>query len=102
MGYVEDLRSKYDTVRSDLDEWLSEDVKLQLDRWASGRFAREQFGHVSELDALCLIATWAAQVPWVLATQVQACREQGRSWNEVAAALGVSRQAAKKRFEKLV
>jgi hypothetical protein len=49
---------------------------------------------------VALRALARAQDHWdtFTARAVMDCREQGLSWNEIAIALGVSRQAAQKRF----
>lgn len=53
---------------------------------------------LSDLHAVA-IASEAVQADEArLYSAVRAAREHGRSWNELAAALGVSRQAARQRF----
>lgn len=53
---------------------------------------------LSDLQAVA-VASEAVQADEArLYTAVRAAREHGRSWNQLAAALGVSRQAARQRF----
>lgn len=99
MGRVEDYRHRYDEVRVALEQWLGDQVRSDLQSWASGDVAVQYFGaKAHSLDALCLIARYAEQIPYVLAAQVDVALGEGYSWSEVATALGVSRQAARKPF----
>lgn len=97
--YIPALRTRYDEARAAID-WLPELVREEVSEFATGDIAADLFGqNMNDLDALCLMAQWERAMPYVLWAQVMgAIHEQGRSWNEVAAALGVSRQAAIKRF----
>lgn len=53
---------------------------------------------LSDLQAVA-VASEAVQADEArLYSAVRAAREHGRSWNQLAAALGVSRQAARQRF----
>lgn len=99
MGKLDGLSERYSQVRSDLEEWLPRFVRAELANWASGEDAARYFGsHANSLDALFLIAVYEKQLPYALWRQVQAALSEGHSWNEIAVALGVSRQAARKRF----
>ena len=94
-----DRRARYDDVRRSLEEWLPDSIRDELEAWSSGEIAQEYFGRDADvLDALCLLASYEKQLPYVVWSQVQAALEEGSSWNAIAAALGVSRQAARKRF----
>lgn len=78
---------------------LGDKVTFDLQVWASGPTAMETFGGDADaLDALCLMAAYAREIPYALWCQVQAAQGDGASWAAIAAALGVSRQAAKKRY----
>ncbi len=93
-------RQHYADIREDLT-WSAtrDEVGEHILEWASGDIAMRYFGHDADaLDALFLMAYYEKSLPLVLRDQVDVARSEGRSWNEVAAALGVSRQAAEKRF----
>lgn len=91
-------RQAYDDIRTDLS-WLTESVLQNLQEWTGGAAALDLFGtETDSLDVLFLMSAYAAEVPYVLWQQVQDALADGASWNAIAAALGVSRQAAKKRF----
>lgn len=51
-----------------------------------------------ELQAVAEAAETARRDEAVLAERVAAARARGQSWNRIALALGVSRQAARQRF----
>lgn len=101
MGRIADLLQRYDAAREHMGLWVPEEARATLSDWASGDAAVEVFGSdVDELDALCMMQEWERAMPFVLYSQIrQSLGEQGRSWNEVSIALGVSRQAAVKRFD---
>jgi len=68
--------------------------------WASGEIAHLSFGPSADaLDAVFLLSELAHELETALRWEVHAARGDGASWQEVADALGVSRQAATKRFE---
>jgi hypothetical protein len=54
-----------------------------------------------DLAAIAAIADRLAADEVALTEAVRAARAQGRSWNRIAVALGVSRQAARQRFTEL-
>lgn len=99
MTRIEVTRTKYERTREKLGWWLADDVALRVEEWSTGDIAQEEFGLLTDsLDALCLTALWADQMAYVLYRAVEVSRSDGFSWNEIGAALGVSRQAAVKRF----
>lgn len=99
VGYIADLRARYDAVRESLEPWLGDDIRTDLMAWSSGELAADSFGvGANSIDALCLLSAYERQLPYVLWFQVQAALDEGFSWAAIAAALGVSRQAAVKRF----
>ncbi|MGQ0631616.1 MAG: sigma-70 family RNA polymerase sigma factor [Sporichthyaceae bacterium] len=60
--------------------------------------------HVDDTEDLAAVAAAAdrmAQADTDLIEAVKRARAQGRSWNRIAVALGVSRQAARQRFGRL-
>jgi DNA-directed RNA polymerase specialized sigma24 family protein len=96
VGRLEDLRDRYAAVRREV---LWELWGLDPQEWATGEIGVHHFGSGADsLDALCLIAAYEADMRYSLAAAVELARYDGRSWSEIAAALGVSRQAATKRF----
>lgn len=54
--------------------------------------------YTDDLMLLEDLASYAAHVRGATAAAVRRAREAGRSWSEVAAVLGVSKQAAQQRF----
>jgi hypothetical protein len=100
VGETAARRQRYAEVREDLTSWsIADEVAEHILEWVSGDIAMHYFGHHADaLDALFLMAFYEKWLPLVLRDQVDAALSEGHSWNEVAAALGVSRQAAKKRF----
>lgn len=101
MGETKARRERYEAVRSDL-LWYSgvDEVADHINEWASGDIAMHYFGHhADELDSLFLMAYYEKHLSLVLRDQVHVARSENHSWNEIAAALGVSRQAATKRFK---
>ena len=100
-----DRRNRYDTIRAKgfgftdlVDSFLGMEDR-QLDEDGFENAAYEFFGvSADDLDRLFLIS-WIAELAQAnLSTQIRACLREGWSWEEVGAALGVSRQAARKRF----
>jgi hypothetical protein len=53
---------------------------------------------LADLRAIAEAADQASRVEALLTERVALARAHGRSWNRIAAALGVSRQAARQRF----
>jgi len=95
MGKIDDLNSRYDEVR-DPDGWWEDALAEQLEAFAAGDIAMSVFGHQSDsLDHIFVLAEIERTTKLLLDYRI-AVREF--SWNEIAAALGVSRQAAVKRF----
>jgi len=79
-----------------LSDWIADQIVEQL----LEEFGMELFGVTSDsIDALYIAGYVARQVSWTLYDQVTLCRDAGYSWEEIGAALGISRQAAAKRFE---
>jgi len=73
-----------------------------IEEWAAGDVALECFGvNADPVDALFLMAELEEWLKVALASQVQEAREWGHTWNDISYALGVSRQAARKRFRKV-
>jgi hypothetical protein len=85
-----------------LDDALVEDfVSHQILEQMLEEFGMDLFGVTGDaVDALYLAGYVARQVSWTLYDQVGRCRDAGHSWEEIGAALGISRQAAAKRFER--
>jgi hypothetical protein len=100
MAPIDELRARYAPVWNDLEHgWLGDEIMHEVMEWASGPIAMQYFGRGADaLDALCLMAAWERAMSTALWYQIVAARSEGRSWNQVAVALGVSRQAAMKRF----
>lgn len=100
VGETKARRERYEAVRSNLSwELVVDEVEEHIQEWASGDIAMHYFGHHADaLDALFLMGYYEKHLPLVLRDQVHVARSEGHSWNEIAAALGVSRQAATKRF----
>jgi hypothetical protein len=95
VGRIEDARERYAAVRRGViwEEW-----GLDPQEWATGEIAAHYFGSSADsLDMLCLMAAYEAELRYALEGAVDLARYDGRSWSEIAAALGVSRQAATKR-----
>lgn len=86
--------------RIDRERLIVNDVSMIVSEWVSGEVARHYFGTAADsLDALFLTAQWADQMALVLTEHVDAALDEGFTWDAIAAALGVSRQAATKRFK---
>lgn len=91
-------REKYDVIRNEFADSLWEQVIADMESFASGEFAVEAFGTAAtSLDAVCLMAMYEKYLPSALGFQIQQALQEGYTWSDVAAALGVSRQAAEKR-----
>jgi hypothetical protein len=96
MGRVEELRARYDAVSEAIEDGLFE---LDVRQFCSGPTLVEVFGrNADSLDVICLLAALARVLPTSIGDQIGLALNEGHSWNEIAAALGVSRQAAVKRF----
>jgi hypothetical protein len=96
VGRVEELRGCYEANSERLEDWL---VEFEIPRWYSGDVLRDFFGSDGDaLDVICLLASLARSVPLNISEQIGHALDEGHSWNEIAAALGVSRQAAVKRY----
>ncbi|MDA8309637.1 MAG: sigma-70 family RNA polymerase sigma factor [Actinomycetota bacterium] len=59
-----------------------------------------QVDDLSDLRAVAMAAAATRRDEARLRESVQTARAHGRSWNHIAAALGVSRQAARQRFSR--
>lgn len=83
-----------------LDDVGYSDVLIDsVHEWTAGNVLMDLFGsQADDLDALFLLAWVARNLHWILNDQIEICRGDGRSWNEIGVALGMSRQAARKRF----
>lgn len=93
-------RQRYDDARaaiagSALADWLDIAVTEEI----LDDFGVDLFGMDTDaVDVLFLAAEAARAFTFVLAEQVEHCRYEGFTWDEIADALGVSRQAATRRF----
>lgn len=101
MAKIQKLQARYETARQTFKEsgmladWLSHNVE----GYARGETALALFGpHANALDSLCIMQVCAQAVPLALSKQIHAAIDDAQSWNEIAVALGTSRQAARKRF----
>ena len=98
MGKISELRQRYERALQRAATLGMDDAAIdRCAEWAAGDEAYGLFGRGSDvLDSIFLLA-WQ-KTNSALTEQIRvAIDEEGRSWNEVAAALGVSRQAAVKR-----
>lgn len=96
---MESRLDRYDSERTDLEQVLAEWAHEDMDRLGTGEIALSRFGTDADtLDALYIINIYAQQVQWVVSMYVDYARGQGYTWREIGEALGVSRQAVKKRF----
>jgi hypothetical protein len=76
-----------------------EEAARRFERWADKLDpATAEAEDVSDLRAIAEAAEQARRGEALVAERVAAARAHGRSWNRIAAALGVSRQAARQRF----
>ena len=93
-----DRRVKYDAVRMSFHDAVAEQANVDLESFASGEFAAEAFGTAaSSLDGVCLVAMYEKNLPLALWLQVEQALRDVYTWSDIASAIGVSRQAAKKR-----
>ena len=77
---IEDAARRFETLADDLDPKTA------------------QVEDLADLRAIAEAAERARRDEVLLTERVAAARAHGRSWNRIAAALGVSRQAARQRF----
>jgi hypothetical protein len=79
-----------------------EDAARRFETWADqldpATTAAESLG---DLRAVAEAADTARRDEAILTERVATARARGRSWNRIAVALGVSRQAARQRFSKV-
>jgi hypothetical protein len=73
----------------------------RFEQWANSLEASD-FEEITDLRAVAQAAETARTAEAGLREAVQTARLQGRSWNQIAVALGVSRQAARQRFAEKV
>lgn len=105
MGRIENLRLYYEELRQDdeFEQWLFDAVKAETERLVGGRLVQKFFdGSPTALDVVFLAGYWEKEVKYALADLISDAFEEGHSWNEVAAALGVSRQAVVKRHREWI
>jgi hypothetical protein len=69
----------------------------RFEHWA-GSLERDDFEDIGDLRAVAQAADAVHTADAGLREAVQTARLNGRSWNQIAVALGVSRQAARQRF----
>jgi AraC-like DNA-binding protein len=102
MNRTDQLRAIYEDLRDDDGEFwpaIGAAVDGELDKLAEGQLVKKFFhGRPSVLDVLFLAGAWEKEVKFAVADKIAEALESGHSWNQVAAALGISRQAAVKRF----
>jgi len=90
-------RTRYE----ELQDSLTEDAGDLVQEWTSGPIAKKFFGTDTDtVDALFLMVKLADWLETAMLFQVEEARWEGHTWNDISYALGVSRQAAKKRFGK--
>jgi hypothetical protein len=76
-----------------------EEAARRFEQWADDLDpATAVVESAEELQAVAEAAETARRDETVLAERVAAARARGQSWNRIALALGVSRQAARQRF----
>lgn len=76
-----------------------EEAARRFEHWADKLDpATAEAEDISDLRAIAEAAEQARRDEALVAERVAAARAHGRSWNRIAAALGVSRQAARQRF----
>jgi hypothetical protein len=100
VGSLSDLRAHFAAVQENWDDWFSQFAAEAINDYVTGREAAQLFdGDVDTLDALFLLARLERDtLPYLIHRQALAAADDGFSRNEIAAALGVSRQAATKRW----
>jgi hypothetical protein len=76
-----------------------EDAARRFERWADELDPETAVvENAEELRAIAEAAEAARRDEAILTARVAAARASGQSWNRIALALGVSRQAARQRF----
>jgi hypothetical protein len=97
----EALRDDYAALldQDEFLEWLGEGVTVQFGRLGAAEVAEQFFGRApGALDLVFLATQWHEETEFNVFTRVGDAIEAGHSWRAIAAALGVSRQAAVKRY----
>ena len=80
-----------------------EEAARRFEQWADEMDpATAEAEDISDLRAIAEAAEQARRDEALVAERVAVARAHGRSWNRIAAALGVSRQAARQRFGRKV
>lgn len=96
-------RRDYEDLAGQWEGFIFDFFRREIEEWVSGEVAVEMLGpSIDSLDALFVMALFAEQLPVFLGLQVAAAYEEGASWNQIAACLRVSRQAATKRFRNFI
>jgi hypothetical protein len=78
-----------------------EQAAERFEQWAA-TLKREDFENISDLRAVARAADAISADQARLREAVETARLNGRSWTQIAVALGVSRQAARERFAEKV
>lgn len=104
MTNIDDLKAKYSHVHDPSfpcsAHTLGDGLTLLMREWISGPIGMETFGPgMNTLDGLSLLAASEKKMEFVIFNQIRDARNDDHSWNEIAAAMGVSRQAVRKRFK---
>jgi hypothetical protein len=98
MGGAEGRRAKYEAKRVDGEFWQNALFEFWIPEFAAETPLMEAFGVESDsIDLLFVYAEIERSVRHLMWMLINFELEEA-SWNEIAAALGVSRQAAVKRF----
>jgi hypothetical protein len=84
-------REELDQAAADAERWLDEMDPAELDDPAADSASLRRIG-------LALEAVTSSENE--LADAVRLARDDGRSWNDIAVVLGISRQAAQKRYDR--
>jgi hypothetical protein len=84
-------REELDQAAADAERWLDEMDPAELDDPAADSAGLRRIG-------LALEAVTSSENE--LAEAVRLARDDGRSWNDIAVVLGISRQAAQKRYDR--
>ncbi len=93
MASPEERTEQYAEVRQRLN------LQEEISDLVAGEVANYAFGPSADsLDVVCLLAETVNEVVTLLRHQVGTARRDGYTWNAIAGAIGVSRQAATKRF----
>ena len=86
------------TLARHTDEEIAE-AAARFERWADSLDpATVEFTDISELRTIAEAADTLSADEDRLTEAVRAARDRGHSWNRIAIALGVSRQAARQRY----